>query len=383
MTQVSEELHVSQASGGWHASTHDSHVVLDRAEFLARLETAAEVASPVPKYALLLLDVNDFQSINDAFGTKVGDSVLEVIAHRLLVGIDPGDVVGTLGGDRFGVLTPVRSRSGAVELGRKLLALVASPIHVLPYDVAMTGRVGVNLLTEGPDAASSTLRYATMALRDAKAASAVRAVACAPPVSDSSDRRASIRREIGQVLDTERLRLVYQPIVALTERTIVGYEALLRWRMSDATEASEEFVSVAESLGLIEQVGRWALDQAIGQVSRFDATTATAPIMAVNLSARQFADPRLVRGRGEVVGQIRRGTVEARVGDHGKPRGQRSQRTRHDSRLAEFGLPRRTRRFRNGAVVSQLPAFAADRLHQDRSFFRGGGDDGRESRTPD
>ncbi len=295
MTQVSEELHVSQASAGWHASTHDSHVVLDRAEFLARLETAAQVASPVPKYALLLLDVNDFQSINDAFGTKVGDSVLEVIAHRLLVGIDPKDVVGTLGGDRFGVLTPMRSRSGAVELGRKLLALVASPIHVLPYDVAMTGRVGVNLLTEGPDAASSTLRYATMALRDAKAASAVRAVACAPPVSDSSDRRASIRREIGQVLDTERLRLVYQPIVALTERTIVGYEALLRWRMSDATEASEEFVSVAESLGLIEQVGRWALDQAIGQVSRFDATTTTAPIMAVNLSARQFADPRLVR----------------------------------------------------------------------------------------
>ena len=109
-------------------------------------------------------------------------------------------------------------------------------------------------------------------------------------------RESLIRREIGHALDTERLRLVYQPIVALTQRTIVGYEALLRWRMSNGTEvATEDFVSVAERLGFIEQIGRWALDQAIGQVSRFDASTATAPIVAVNLAARQFADPRLVK----------------------------------------------------------------------------------------
>ena len=93
---------------------------------------------------------------------------------------------------------------------------------------------------------------------------------CAP-ASGSSDARAVIRREIGHTIDTERLRLVYQPIVALSQRTIVGYEALLRWRTPDGTEvATEEFVAVAESLGFIEQIGRWALDQAIGQLSRFD-----------------------------------------------------------------------------------------------------------------
>ena len=129
----------------------------------------------------------------------------------------------------------------------------------------------------------------------------MRAVVCAPRTSDSSDRRAAIRREIPQGLDTERLRLVYQPIVELSQRAIVGYEALLRWRMSDGTEVpTEEFVSVVENLGLIEQVGRWVLDQVIGQVSGFGATPATPPIMAVNLSARQFADPdssMLWRGR--------------------------------------------------------------------------------------
>ncbi len=306
MSKAPEQLHAGHTNGDWHASACDSHAVLDRAQFLTRLETAAQVA-PVLKYALVLLDVNDFQSVNDAFGTEVGDSALEVIAHRLLVGIDPGDVVGTLGGDRFGVLTPVRSGSGAVELGRKLLALVASPIHVRAYDVAMTGRVGISVLTEGSDAASSALRYATTALRDAKVASAARSVVCAPG-SDSSEWRTMIRREIGQVFDTERLRLAYQPIVALTQRTTVGYEALLRWTMSNGTVVpTEEFVSVAESLGLIERIGRWALDQAIGQASRFGARTATPPIMAVNLSARQFADPQLV---GVVARALARHDVE-------------------------------------------------------------------------
>ncbi len=294
MTQAPEMLHAEVANRDWCTSTRDSLAVLHRADFLTRLEMAAHVATATPEQALLLLDINDFQSVNDAFGTDVGDSVLQVIAHRLLVRTGPGTVVGTLGGDRFGVLAEVCSGSSAVGLGQELLALVASPIRVHSYDVAMTGRVGISLLVGGPNAASSVLRHATKALRDAKAASAVRAVVCAP-ASGSSDARAVIRREIGHTIDTERLRLVYQPIVALSQRTIVGYEALLRWRTPDGTEvATEEFVAVAESLGFIEQIGRWALDQAIGQLSRFDATAATPPIMAVNLSARQFADPRLV-----------------------------------------------------------------------------------------
>ena len=100
------------------------------------------VATATPEQALLLLDINDFQSVNDAFGTDVGDSVLQVIAHRLLVRTGPGTVVGTLGGDRFGVLAEVCSGSSAVGLGQELLALVASPIRVHSYDVAMTGVSG-------------------------------------------------------------------------------------------------------------------------------------------------------------------------------------------------------------------------------------------------
>ena len=168
MTQALERLDAEPTNGRWHTRTCDTHRVLDRAEFLATLETAALV-TVTSKQALLLLDINDFQSVNDAFGTQVGDGVLEVIAHRLLIGIGPGAVV-------------------------------------------------------------------------------------------------------------------------------IGYEALLRWRTSDGTAVpTEDFVSVVESLGLIEQVGRWALDEAIGQARRLGATAETAPIMAVNLSARQFADPRLVK----------------------------------------------------------------------------------------
>ena len=188
MTQAPEMLHAEKRTG-LDTSTRDSHAVLHRAEFVTRLKMAAHVARAAPKQALLLLDINDFQSVNDAFGTDVGDSVLEVLADRLLVGIDPGAIAGRLGGDRFGILVPACSRSRAVGLGRKLLALVASPIRVRSYDVAMTGRVGISLLADGPDAASSALRYATTALRDAKAASAVSAVVCAA-ASEMPDGRA-------------------------------------------------------------------------------------------------------------------------------------------------------------------------------------------------
>ena len=140
---------------------------VDRADFLTSVEAAALVATATPQHALLIVDINDFQSVNDAFGTRVGDRVLEVIPYRLLVGLSPGALVGTLGGDRFGILVPVRSRSGAVGFGRKVLALVASPVRVRTCDVAMTGRVGISLLAEAPDSASSALRYATLARRDA------------------------------------------------------------------------------------------------------------------------------------------------------------------------------------------------------------------------
>lgn len=296
MTRALELLRTS-GEKSTRTSVSNPRAVLDRTEFLARLDAANHVQRATLTSALLLLDINDFQSVNDAFGTNAADSVLDIVANRLLAAVPAGALVGRLGGDRFGILAGVRSEDDAVRLGRKLLTLVASPICACTYDVALTGRVGISLLGEQYDAADCALRHATTALRKARVPSALRAVVCAPAVSDPFDKRAAIRREVGHLLDMERLRLVYQPIVSLSDQRIVGYEALLRWRMPDGTQVSEEFVAVAESLGLIEQIGRWALDETIGRLSELEGGNSgldSEPIMAVNLSARQFADPTLV-----------------------------------------------------------------------------------------
>jgi diguanylate cyclase (GGDEF)-like protein len=224
----------------------DTPVVLSRHEFLKRLETSELAATETTRCALLLLDINDFQSINDAFGTDAGDRVLDIVGNRLLLGLGPHVVVGTLGGDRFGVLTAVKSKQDGLRLGRALLTVASTPIRVLSHDIAMTGRVGFCLLTDNRDATSSALRCTTAALRKAKGTSIVNAVTHCSPVADSSHPRSMIRREIGHVIDTERLRLAYQPIVALADGTIMGYEALIRWRAADGRDVPAElFVSVA------------------------------------------------------------------------------------------------------------------------------------------
>jgi diguanylate cyclase (GGDEF)-like protein len=269
--------------------------LVDRSGFLALLETREESTLGTAHSALILLDVNDFQSVNDAFGTNVGDSVLEIIGQRVLVALGSSVAVGALGGDRFGILSPVHSRDEALRLGRKLLSLFRTPIRARTYDIAMTARVGISLFTQGEMTPSSALRLATAALSEAKGATTSAAVVCAASTSERSETRAVIRRELGEVVDPDRLRLVYQPIVALPEGTVMGYEALVRWRTADGIEVSaEEFISVAESIGLIEMVGRWALEQVVREVSRLKSASSTTPLVAVNLSARQFADPQLV-----------------------------------------------------------------------------------------
>lgn len=296
MTQTSKQLRAraDELCPAGHSDQLQYPRVLDRSEFLGRLETFGAFALETTHSALILLDVNDFQSVNDAFGTSLGDSVLEVIGQRVLAVLGPRVIVGALGGDRFGILSPVESRDEALSLGRKLLTLFKTPIRARTYDIAMTARIGISLFTEdGTD--SSSLRLATAALSEAKGATPSEAVVCAEPTWERSQTRAVIRRELGEVIDSERLRLVYQPIVALPQGTVMGYEALVRWRTADGIEVpAEEFVSVAESIGLIETVGRWALEQVVRQVSRLKPASLSTPLVAVNLSARQFADPQLV-----------------------------------------------------------------------------------------
>ena len=280
--------------------------VLPWAVFVERLEAAGGAPAGTLRTALLLLDLNRFQWINDAFGAAVGDRILDSVGRTLVSVAGPTASVGRIGGDRFGILVPVRSDREAVGLGRRLLASIGTAARFGQERITLTGRVGITSRVGGPECASRALRYAAAALQEARGLPTGDAVKHEPSNRRSVDRRARIVRDLHGALGRAQLRVLYQPVVALGTGDVVGYEALLRWRTADGMDvAPAEFIPIAEEMGLIEDIGRWVLGQASGVASQLASLSAAPLRMSVNLSARQFGDPALI------------GLVAAVLAEHG------------------------------------------------------------------
>jgi len=139
------------------------------------------------------------------------------------------------------------------------------------------------------------MRCATAALSVAKQEDAEEPVLCSLSDLALVKRRARIRRELYEAFARRQLRVAYQPVVELSTRSVVGFEALSRWSLPDGLQVSPpEFVSVAEEIGLIKDLGRWVLTEAIHAISSLDPEAGRPLAIAVNLSPRQFSDPHLI-----------------------------------------------------------------------------------------
>src|SRR5579862_6817253 len=269
--------------------------MLGRTEFIRTMEVFGGLSMGARHLVVLLLDINRFEWVNDAFGLATGDKVLETIGYATRRAAGPGAAVGRLGGDRFGILVFVHSEAEAMGLAREILGLVSSPMVIGSHGVHVTGRIGISPFVDGPDAANTTMRYAHAALSDAKRCTMEDAIVCAPRRWEEVDHKARIRRELASAFDTRQLRLAYQSVVEVRTSRVVGYEALLRWRTPEGVDLSPElFVPVAEELGLIQKIGRWVLDEALYLASSIRTFAPPAVTMAVNLSPRQFGDPHLI-----------------------------------------------------------------------------------------
>ena len=236
--------------------------------------------------ALLLLDLDEFNLINDSRGHKVGDAVLVEVASRVSNAF-PGLMVARQGGDEFAVVAPlVTDRADAVEAAERIRAALDPEVEVGHHALRVTASVGIAF--EQTRGSSSTLmRKADLALSRAKDAGTGQYRLYDAEMRLEVQHRLGIQDGLRVALGAGQLRLAYQPIVGLSDRRIVGSEALLRWTHPERGDVPPaEFIPIAEQSGLIVPIGQWVMNTACEDVLSLQREHGM--YISVNVSARQL-----------------------------------------------------------------------------------------------
>jgi len=267
------------------------------AERMRRTVTAAHEDGS--RVGLVLLDIDRFKDINDSLGHDRGDELLEQVAERLRGALRDEDVVARLGGDEFAILLPdVRSVANAERLARRVRNLFVPPFTLGELSLHVETSVGVACLPDHAHDPSSLMRTADVAMYAAKHHRTGVSVYSADE-DDSSPARLVLLGDLHHALDTDtdaepQLEMHYQPKVDLNSGKIVGLEALMRWRHpTRGILAPGTFIPLAEQSGLIHDVTRFALSQAVAQLALWRAEGRVTPV-AVNLSAHDVTSSSVV-----------------------------------------------------------------------------------------
>lgn len=277
---------------------HDSLTQLaNRSLFGDRVEHAiARLARAEESIAVVVLDLDGFKTINDSLGHTAGDQLLMAAAQRLENQLRPGDTAARLGGDEFAVLLEdITSFEKVAALAERLLEVFCEPFAVAGKQLLVTASLGVALNRPG-DGAEELVRNADMAMYLAKGAGKACFRIYEPEMHEAALARLDLEAELRHALADDQFVVHYQPTVELDSGMVCGFEALVRWEHPErGLLAPAEFIPVAEETGLIVELGRWVLGQAAGQAQRWQTAHPDLELgMAVNLSPRQFRDPRLI-----------------------------------------------------------------------------------------
>jgi len=363
-----------------HQAFHDNLTGLaNRGLFGDRVEHAlARTARTGESIAVLFLDLDDFKTINDRFGHPGGDELLRVVSARITEILRPGDTAARLGGDEFAVLIEdLAGPDDARAVADRLIDAVRAPIRIGDADALTGASIGIALSTAGEARPADLLRNADFAMYRAKSAGKGRHELFQAHMRDGIAERTELEGMIVGAVERGELRLLYQPIVELETRAIVGVEALVRWQPPGRRMLMPaDFISLAEETGQIVAIGQWVLDEACRQGRLWqDRLADPAFVVSVNLSARQFQHAGLV---GDVLATVRRAGIEpgslvleitesVLMQHTGTTIEKLAQIRAHGIRLAidDFGT--------GYSSLSYLDRFPVDTLKIDRSFIDGFG----------
>lgn len=247
--------------------------------------------------ALLLLDLDNFKTVNDSLGHLSGDMLLVSVAHRLRRCLGDGILAARLGGDEFAILLEhVDRESQAIEVAERVIACLDEPFEIGGETIVVSASIGVVLSTGAQEQPEDLLRHADIAMYRAKMHDKGGYGVFNPSVHGPMLGRLAAENDLRRGISKQEFFLVYQPATAIGSGDIVELEALVRWQHPTGGLISpQDFIPMAEETGLIVPLGRWVLNEACRQLRVWQEHLGTASLrVGVNLSGRQLEEPGLV-----------------------------------------------------------------------------------------
>jgi diguanylate cyclase (GGDEF)-like protein/PAS domain S-box-containing protein len=263
----------------------------NRRLFQDRLEQAlANAKRHHHQLAVLFLDLDLFKRINDKLGHQAGDEALRQVAQRLQKASRAGASVARLGGDEFTMLVPECSSLTEIErLAQRIVAQFDLPFSIQTNELVLTTSVGISIYPQHGDTASELLKYADAAMYQAKESGRNKFSIYNSSVGQRNDQALQLEQALRKALSHQRLEVHYQPKVDLKTGQLHSLEALVRWHDKELGYVSpERFIPIAETLGLIHQLGQQVLRQVCYQLQLWGEL---AVPVAVNISAKELSDP--------------------------------------------------------------------------------------------
>jgi diguanylate cyclase (GGDEF)-like protein len=265
--------------------------------------------------ALLSIEIDNLDKVNDTIGLNAGDEVLRRVTHRIQKVIRESDVLGRFGdckgasmalfhlesSDFSLIIDRICTAEYAAVIAKRIIKKIRAPMRVTGGDIYVTSSIGIATSPPEPDEPSELLRLASSAKDYAKKLGGDTFQFSSIAINEMYESRLNLEARLRKALEKEELILYYQPKMEIKTDTVMGVEAVLRWKSDEGLIFPGDFIPLAEETGLIVPIGEWLLREACRQLKEWHQSTQKPISMAVNLSARQFADANFLSTTKQII----------------------------------------------------------------------------------
>ncbi|WP_373986734.1 putative bifunctional diguanylate cyclase/phosphodiesterase [Duganella sp. BuS-21] len=281
-----------------HMATHDALTELPNRLLLSdRMRMViANARRSGQGFSVATVGLDGFKKVNDGLGHPIGDAMLRMAAQRLRKTLRDSDTLARVGGDEFVAILPGTATEAQIKLvtGR-LIATLQSPFEIESHTIYVGASVGVAVYPEHAEDEIRLLALADAAMSRAKETGKARAVVYSPAQSGPPQHDISLEAAMFQAVREGEFQLYYQPIVDASTREIQGFETLMRWKHPTlGMVPPARFIPIAETNGLINLLGAWALKAACVQLKQFEEVAKRSLYISVNISPRQFRNDKFL-----------------------------------------------------------------------------------------